>query len=228
MTSITDRQATLAVDGRHWHSIGGRLRGDWRAPDAAAAVTFAGRVLAAAEVGRLHPDVVLHGERVSVLTARTGGLTRADVDLTREVVELADELGLDPLRPAATLDVALGIDALDIPAVRPFWQAVLGYDEVGGDLHDPAGVGPMVWFQQMDVPRPQRNRIHFDVTVAHDEALARIDAALAVGGHLVTDAYAPSWWVLSDVEGNEVCVCTWRDRQEDDRGAPAGSPGTVA
>ena len=42
-----------------------------------------------------------------------------------------------------------------------------------------AGRGPALWFQQMDVPRPQRNRIHLDVDVSHDEAAARIEAALA-------------------------------------------------
>jgi len=69
-----------------------------------------------------------------------------------------------------------------------------------------------VWFQQMDEPRPQRNRIHLDVTVAHDEALARIERALAAGGHLVSDAEAPAFWILADAEGNEACVCTWQGR----------------
>jgi 4a-hydroxytetrahydrobiopterin dehydratase len=41
---------------------------------------------------------------------------------------------------------------------------------------------------------------------------ARVAAALAAGGHLVTDQYAPMWWVLADAEGNEVCVATWVGR----------------
>ena len=64
----------------------------------------------------------------------------------------------------------------------------------------------------MDAPRPQRNRIHIDVTVAHDEAEDRIAAALAAGGRLLTDQYAPSFWVLADAEGNEACICTWQAR----------------
>ncbi len=40
-------------------------------------------------------------------------------------------------------------------------------------------------------PRPQRNRIHFDITVSHEEADARIAAALAAGGTLVSDAARP-------------------------------------
>ena len=64
----------------------------------------------------------------------------------------------------------------------------------------------------MDAPRPQRNRIHLDVWVPHDQAEERIAAAIAAGGHLVTDEFAPSWWVLADAEGNEACICTWRGR----------------
>jgi hypothetical protein len=30
-----------------------------------------------------------------------------------------------------------------------------------------------------------------------------------VGGHVVGDEMAPSWWVLADPEGNEACVATW-------------------
>jgi len=65
---------------------------------------------------------------------------------------------------------------------------VLGYaDEPGRSgpwdgLVDPLGQRPAVWFQRMDAPRPQRNRIHVDVSVPHDEAEPRIQAALAAGG----------------------------------------------
>jgi 4a-hydroxytetrahydrobiopterin dehydratase len=92
---------------------------------------------------------------------------------------------------------------------------VLGYAEEaepGNALVDPLGQGPAVWFQQMDAPRPQRNRIHFDVSVPHDEAGRRLEAALAAGGTLVSDAAAPAFWVLADAEGNEACVCTWQGR----------------
>ena len=78
---------------------------------------------------------------------------------------------------------------------------------------DPRGQLPAIWFQQMDAPRPQRNRVHFDVTVAHDEAEARV-RALGGGGRLVDDSFARSFWVLADAEGNEVCICTWTDRDE--------------
>ena len=133
---------------------------------------------------------------------------------------LVTEPGLGPGSPRSVQLLEIAIDALDIAAIRPFWQAVLGYgDEPGSDgtdpgagLADPVGQGPTIWFQQMDEPRPQRNRIHFDVVVPHDESEHRIQAALAAGGRLVNDAEAPAFWVLADPEGNEACVCTWLGR----------------
>jgi 4a-hydroxytetrahydrobiopterin dehydratase len=93
---------------------------------------------------------------------------------------------------------------------------VLGYQERGDtpdeDLVDPHGRGASIWFQRMDAPRPQRNRIHIDLWVPHDQAEARVAAALAMGGHLVTDQFAPTWWTLADAEGNEVDVATWQSR----------------
>jgi 4a-hydroxytetrahydrobiopterin dehydratase len=128
------------------------------------------------------------------------------------------EVGTGAPRTVQVLEIA--IDALDIPAIRPFWQAVLGYgDEPGGDgsdpgagLADPVGQGPTFWFQQMDEPRRQRNRIHFDVVVPHDETGHRIQVALDAGGRLINDSEAPAFWVLADPEGNEACVCTWLGR----------------
>ena len=119
--------------------------------------------------------------------------------------------------PAADLTglqhIQVAIDALVIPDVLPFWRAVLGYEQVGDeDLLDPHLEGPPLWFQQMDAPRPQRNRIHVDLYVPHDEAEARVAAAIAAGGRVVNDANAPGWWTLADPEGNEVDVASWPDR----------------
>jgi 4a-hydroxytetrahydrobiopterin dehydratase len=64
----------------------------------------------------------------------------------------------------------------------------------------------------MDTPRPQRNRIHLDIVVAHDVAEQRVAAAVATGGRVVSDKRARAFWVLADPEGNEACICTWQDR----------------
>jgi len=143
----------------------------------------------------------------------------ADVDLARAISALAASSGVTS-ESLVPLRVEVAIDALDIDAVRPFWKAVLAYEDepprVAGDqvraLVDPSRIGPAFWFQQMDAPRPQRNRIHIDVTVPHDVAEERVAAAIAAGGRLLTDEYARAFWVLADPEGNEACVCTWQDR----------------
>jgi Glyoxalase-like domain len=40
----------------------------------------------------------------------------------------------------------------------------------------------------------------------------RVAAALAAGGTLVNDRFAPMWWTLADPEGNEVDLATWVGR----------------
>src|SRR4029078_512730 len=82
----------------------------------------------------------------------------------------------------------IAIDALDIPAVRPFWKAVTGYvaepgpSALSDGLIDPLGRGAAIWFQQMDAPRPQRNRIHLDIDVPHEAGGGRTRGGAAGGG----------------------------------------------
>jgi len=175
---------------------------------------------------RTPADLVLRTPADLVLrTPANGRLSRLDATLAARISAAVGELGLattpggaGAARPVQALEIA--IDALDIPAVLPFWRAVFGYVVAARLLAeghevidvDPAGQGPTVWFQQLDAPRPQRNRIHFDLTVAEDEAEVRIAAVLAAGGRLVSDAEARAFWILADPEGNEVCICTWQDR----------------
>lgn len=163
-----------------------------------------------------HPDMDVRPEGVTVRLGTHGPLpTEEDLELAERISAAAHELGvtidLDGLQA-----VQVAIDALVIPEVLPFWQAVLGYRQVDeADLMDPRLTGPPIWFQQMDAPRPQRNRIHIDVYVSRDEAEARIAAGLAAGGHLVSDANAPEWWTLADSEGNEVDIAPWPDLDRD-------------
>jgi len=84
----------------------------------------------------------------------------------------------------------------------------------GHDLHDPRRLNPPVFFQQMDEPREQRNRIHLDLFVPADQAPARVSAAVAAGGRVVHDADAPAWWTLADPEGNELDIAVTVGRAE--------------
>ena len=212
-TLLRHSDVTAAVDERHWRVLLQSLRATFTAPDFTTAAAFVARIAAAADEANHHPDVVLRWGQVTVTTSShdAGGLTQRDVDLAATVTAIADELGLEGDVPRSEI-LEIAIDALDIPAVVPFWAAVMGYDASDDEVTDPAGIGPAIWFQQMDEPRPQRNRIHFDITVPHDQAEARIAAAIAAGGHLVSDDRAPAFTVLADPEGNEVCVCTWQSR----------------
>jgi len=219
--------ASTAVEALGWRYLLGSLDASVPVASMAEAAALAAAVVTACgSDADEHLRLDLRPDRleIRVQTRRRGGVTALDVDLVRAVdaalaergAVLAGPSGASLARPVQTLELA--VDALDIPAVRPFWQAVLALEDDPADpgptggLRDPAGQLPTVWFQQMDAPRPERNRIHLDITVSHDEGAARVRAALDAGGRLVSDAAARAFWVLADVEGNEVCVCTWQDR----------------
>jgi 4a-hydroxytetrahydrobiopterin dehydratase len=219
-----DGQGTKPITARQFHEAAGV--GDWRVVVSSGACahfrtsSFAAGVALVDAIGRLAgaaghlPDVDLRAEGVTVClsTGDLGGLSERDVELARQISAAARELDL-PADPAAVQTVQVSIDALVAPEVMPFWRAVLGYEQFGDeDLLDPYRRGPSFWFQQMDAPRPQRNRIHVDVFVPHDQAQARVAAALAAGGRLRSDEHAPEWWALADAEGNEVDVATWLGR----------------
>jgi 4a-hydroxytetrahydrobiopterin dehydratase len=221
------QEASEAVSGLGWRYVLGVLRANLPAGSLVEAAATAARVVAACgddAAERLSVD--LRRDQV-LLTVRPvqGTLVTADeVALARRISEIASGLGLTTAAgvgggsPRSVQVLEIAIDALDIAAVRPFWKAVLAYTDEPGHtgpedpLVDPDGQGPAIWFQQMDAPRPQRNRIHLDVSVPHDEARARIQATLAAGGVLVNDAEAPAFWVLADPEGNEACITTWQGR----------------
>ncbi|MDP9119549.1 MAG: 4a-hydroxytetrahydrobiopterin dehydratase [Actinomycetota bacterium] len=219
MTEITPQQFHDDLGYEDWRVVGEGACACFRTGSFAAGARL---VVAIGDLEGLepgHPDVDVRDEVVTVrlitITPDLYGLSDRDAELAKQISAVARRLGL-AADPSAVQSVQVSIDALVLPEVMPFWRAVLGYeyrpDSPDEDLIDPRARGPLFWFQQMDAPRPQRNRIHLDVWVPHDQAEERIAAAIAAGGHLVTDEFAPSWWVLADAEGNEACICTWRGR----------------
>ena len=224
------REASEAVEAIGWRYLLGTLRTAVAVTSLAQGATVAAKaVKACAEDADRHlwfdvrADKVvlvlqsLDAAAVTDLDARLAGLVSLAV---REVgLETSADVGVETSRALQLVEIA--VDAMDIPAVRPFWKAVFAYEDEAlhtgptDALVDPQRQGPAIWFQQMDAPRPQRNRIHFDICVPHDEAQRRIAAGLAAGGRLTYDAEAPAFWVLADPEGNEVCVTTWQGRQPD-------------
>jgi 4a-hydroxytetrahydrobiopterin dehydratase len=225
--SLTLSEISAAITDPGWRLILGAAVGYVRVGSLTQAAEVAAAVIAAAGADEslradLRPDRVV----LTLESPRSGRVTSREAELAQQVAAAVRELGLaitaDPGeeggRSAQVLEIT--IDALNIPAIRPFWKAVLGYgDEPGwsgpdAGLNDPLGQQPAIWFQQMDAQRPQRNRIHFDISVPHDTAERRIEAALEAGGRLLSDAEAPSFWVLADPEGNEACITTWQGRDD--------------
>jgi len=221
------QEASDAVSDQGWRFLLGTLRTSVPVESLAGAAEVAACAVAVCGSdadGHLRVDLRPERAVLTLQSLEQAALTARDVELAHELSNSMRDAGLrtEPEiatgTPRSVQLLEIGIDALDIASVRPFWKAVLGYaDEAGADgpedpIVDPIGQGPAIWFQQMDQPRPQRNRIHFDICVPHDEATLRIEAALAAGGRLVSATRAPAFWVLADAEGNEACVTTWQGR----------------
>ena len=165
-------------------------------------------------------DVRRDGVSIRVVTLRDDmmGLTKRDLELAGQISETARAQGLtaDPSQVQSVLIIPGAPNRND---VMPFWRAVMGYvprpDSPEEDLIDPHDRGVALWFEEMEQTRPGGlGAIHIAVWMGIDEAPARVEAALAAGGTLVRDDYAPAWWTLADKYGNEVDVATVAYRDE--------------
>lgn len=208
---------TAQIRAAHFHAADGVE--DWRSLYHLVSAYFPTGSLARGialvdEIGRIADETQQQYLSIDLRgTGVTVSLTRRDIALARRISAAAKELDI-PADPTAVQLVTITLDALASTDVLPFWRVLLGYRQIGDDyLSDPYRRGPGLGLQHMDEARPQRNRMHLDIAVPHDQAEARIAAALAAGGHLVSDAHAPMWWVLADAEGNEACVATWVGRE---------------
>ena len=138
------------------------------------------------------------------------GMTNRDVEIARQITDVALMAGMvaDPSRLQSLLVIPGAPQGAE---VLPFWRAVLGYeprpDSPDEDLVDPHDRGPAFWFEEMDEPRGDGGgAIHLGVWVPSEQAEARVAAALAAGGRMVRDDFAPSWWTLADAAGNEADI----------------------
>lgn len=150
--------------------------------------------------------------RLSVrLTRGLERVTAHHVDLARAVSQVARRHGAVGDR-GAVQEVQLAVAARPDEHDVGFWRAVLGYDELADDNGvDPLGHGLTFWAQDLDPAKPLRHAMHVDVSVAREQAEARLAAAVAAGGRVVDESEAPAWWVLSDRAGNKVCIAAWPD-----------------
>ena len=169
---------------------------------------------AVADVPGLEPRTLLTAasDRLTVkLTREMWGTEARHVEVAKAISALAREHGATADHSAVQevqVAVAAKPDAIDLP----FWRAVLGYAPLHEDnCIDPNGQGSTVWMQDLDPAKPLRHAMHIDVSVAREQAEARMQAAVAAGGTVVEDLEAPSSWILADRSGNKVCIAAWPD-----------------
>lgn len=202
-----------------WRQVLGTIRARFRTGDFATGLALVDRIGAAAEEADHHPDVTLtYPEvRVTLSSHDVGGITSRDVELARIISTYAAEAGADADVSGLT-QVELGLDTAAGERLAPFYAALFGGTVENGEAVDPSGQVPTVWWQGPSeegpgLPEPAvEQRWHLDVWVPHDEAERRLQAVLDAGGELVSDAAAPSYWVVADAEGNRSCICTTLDR----------------
>jgi 4a-hydroxytetrahydrobiopterin dehydratase len=221
---MSDPQQTLTVDEvmeaglTDWRQVMGTIRARFRTGDFATGLALVDRIGAAAEEAGHHPDVRLSYPEVIVdlRSHDVGGITSRDIDLARTISAYAAEAGATAETGGLT-QVDIGLDTSHPERLGPFYAALLGSDLQGGEPVDASGQVPTVWFQtepETDedagpaLPDPAvPQRWHLDVWVPADEAESRVRAAVDAGGTLLSDAAAPSYWVLEDADGNRSCVC---------------------
>jgi 4a-hydroxytetrahydrobiopterin dehydratase len=167
------------------------------------------------------PDIDVRHDGVTVrlitVTDDYWGMSKRDVNVARQISAAARELGLSA-DPSAVQSLLVIPGAPNRLEVMPFWRAVLGYeprpDSPDEDLIDPRSRGASFWFEQMDEARADGGgAVHVAIWVPYEQAEARIAAALAAGGHMVRDEFAPAWWTLADASGNEADIATTKGRE---------------
>lgn len=216
---ITARQFHETEGVEDWRVLGDGACTYLRTGSFAAGVRLVEAIGALPGVEEHAPDIDLRRDGVTVrlLTVADDyyGMSMRDVELARQISAVARKHGV-AADPSAVQSVSVIPGAPDTAAVMPFWRAVLGYeprsDSPDEDLVDPRNRWPGFWFEGMDEPRQGGGAIHIAVWVPHEQAEARVAAALAAGGHLVRDENAPAWWTLADAAGNEADVSTTQSR----------------
>lgn len=211
--SFADVEAAGLSD---WRQLFETLRTRFATGDFATGLTLVNRIAALAEAANHHPDVDLRYPHVNVSLSSHDvfGVTSRDLDLARQISAAAADLGVRA-DPTATAVVEIGLDTWDHEEIKPFWKAVLGMDDHPSEdveLRDLSGSQPTLWFQKTDRHDEPRQRFHLDIRVPAEIADERVAAAIAAGGTLVTDEFAPRFVVLADAQGNKACVTTGRGR----------------
>ncbi len=145
MTEKLTGQHVLDADLADWRLMVRALHAHFATGDFATGIRLAERISAAAEEMNHHPDIDLRYPHVAVrLTSHdTGGVTERDVELARRISAAAADLGV-AAEPSRVSLWELALDTADHDAIKPFWRAILGYDQnpsAGDEINDPAAGG---------------------------------------------------------------------------------------
>lgn len=129
----------------------------------------------------------------------------------------------NPVELASFWATALGYIFQPPPPGHDSWESALAEagvpPEEWGDhtaLIDPDGNGPRIFFQKVPEPKVAKNRVHLDVNAGgrgpEDERRRKVEEHVArlleAGGSFVERFDDPKgyWVVMTDPEGNELCV----------------------
>src|SRR5918993_3919045 len=140
------------LDG--WRKVLDKLVARFETGDFNTGAALVTRIAEAADEANHHPDVDLRYPHLTVTLKShdVEAITQRDVRLARMISELAAEAGVAASADAADV-IEIALDTPDYPRVKPFWNALLGYDSNPNhddDLRDGAGRNPSLWFQQTD------------------------------------------------------------------------------
>jgi 4a-hydroxytetrahydrobiopterin dehydratase len=218
---ITPQQFRESEGVEDWRVLGDGANASFRTGSFAAGVQFVQAISRLPGIEDHAPDVDLRSASVTVrlitYTDDYFGLSSRDLELVRRISAAARKLGF-AADPSAVQSLTIIPGATTRAEVMPFWRAVLGYeprrDSPDEDLVDPHDRLPGFWFEEVDDPRPDSaGTIHVAVWVPYEQAKSRIEAALAAGGRMVRNKFAPAWWTLADAEGNEADIATTENRE---------------
>jgi 4a-hydroxytetrahydrobiopterin dehydratase len=199
-----------ADDVEDWVVLHGGATAAFRVDSMAAAAGLAQAIAGVAGVAEAAAVLTITGSRLTVrLTRDMWFLEPHHVDLARAISAVARSAGATP-EPDSIQEVQLAIAAKPDEVDLAFWRAVLGYTPMSPDNGvDPLAHGSTVWMQELDAAKPLRHAMHVDVSVGKGQGSARLAAALAAGGRIVTRSQ--EHWTLSDRAGNRVCIAVWPD-----------------
>lgn len=221
MSESMDESGGVSAEAFHrapgvsgWRVTGAGPHAVFTATSLAHSARLVDPVVAAAEEFGIRADIDVRPEGIVVRIPSPEAIPATAADFAAAVSRAAAELELTA-DPSLAQSVGIYVAQHSEADVRPFFLAALGYDALGDtDAVDPLRCGPQLAFNPITGDAPRRGRTHFDVFVPADQARARVDAALAAGGRLADDSYAPAWWSLASPDNHGLDIASWTDTYE--------------